>query len=300
MLDPTQLRTLRAVVAQGSFAGAAAELRYTPSAVSQQIAALERSTGIALFERGPKFVAPTPAALALAERAGELLTELDSVERGAAALARGEAGVLRIGSFPTAGARILPAALADLTRKRPDVELHLDEGELDTLLPAVADGGIDLALAYRYDLVPTSWAASLVEHPLLDDPLQVLLPRRHPAAPGPVRLAGLRDERWVAPLAGTPGAVNLERLCAGARFTPNVAFRSNDYAVVQGLVAAGLGVAIVPSLAVNARGLALSGRPPRRRIVALHRRGNANPLLAPALAALRRAVSARRADGTAR
>jgi DNA-binding transcriptional LysR family regulator len=299
MLDPNQLRTLRAVVAHGSFAGAAAELRYTPSAISQQIAALEKSTGVVLFERGPKFVAPTPVALELASRAGELLIGLDALERSVAALARGEAGVLRIGSFPTAGARILPGALAELTRHRPDVDLHLDEGEIDTLLPALTDGVLDLALAYRYDLVPTSWAASLVEHPLLDDPLQVLLPRRHPASGGPVRLAALREERWVAALAGSPGAINLERLCAAARFTPNVTFRSNDYAVVQGLVAAGLGVAVVPSLAVNARGWSLAGRAPRRQVVALHRRGNANPLLAPALAALRRA-SARRGDGTGR
>jgi DNA-binding transcriptional LysR family regulator len=293
MLDPNQLRTLRAVIAHGSFAAAAAELQYTPSAVSQQIAALERSTGIVLFERGPRFVAPTPAATRLAERAGELLTGLDDLERDVAALARGEAGVLRIGCFPTAGARILPTALAELTRRRPGVELRLDEGELDSLLPAVAAGELDLALAYRYDLVPTSWAPSLVEHRLLDDPLQVLLPRRHPATADSVRLNALRDERWVAALAGSPGAVNLERLCAAARFTPNVAFRSNDYAVVQGLVAAGLGVALVPGLAVNARGFALAGRSARRHVVALHRRGNANPLLAPALAALDRAVSTR-------
>jgi DNA-binding transcriptional LysR family regulator len=300
MLDPNHLRTLRTVIAHGSFAGAAAELRYTPSAISQQIAALERSTGIVLFERGPRFVAPTRAATQLAERAGELLTGLAGLERDVAAVARGEAGVLRIGSFPTAGARILPAALAELTRKRPDVDLHLDEGELDTLVPALVDGVLDLAVAYRYDLVPVSWAPSLVEHRLLDDPLQVLLPRRHRASGDQVRLAALRDERWVAPLAGSPGAVNLERLCAGARFTPNVTFRSNDYAVVQGLVAAGLGVAVVPSLAGNGRGAALAGRGGHRHIVALHRRGNANPLLAPALAALERAVSARRGDGTGR
>jgi len=298
MLDPSQLRTLRTVVAHGSFAGAAAELRYTPSAISQQIAALERSTGIVLFERGPKFVSPTPAALELASRAGDLLTGLDALERDVAALARGEAGGLRIGSFPTAGARILPAALAQLTRQRPDVDLHLDEGELDTLLPALAEGELDLALAYRYDLVPTSWPAALVEHPLVAEPLRVLLPRRHPAAAESVRLSVLRDERWVAALAGTPGAVNLERLCASARFTPNVTFRSNDYAVVQGLVAAGLGVAIVPGLAVSAPTrigvFPIAGRAPQRRIVALHRRGNANPLLAPTLAALRDASRALR------
>src|SRR5882757_1415118 len=273
MLDPSQLRTLRTVVAHGSFAGAAAELRYTPSAISQQIAALERSTGIVLFERGPKFVSPTPAALELAARAGDLLTGLDALERDV-------------------------AALAQLTRQRPDVDLHLDEGELDTLLPALAEGELDLALAYRYDLVPTSWPASLVEHPLVAEPLRVLLPRRHRASAEPVRLSVLRDERWVAALAGTPGAINLERLCASARFTPNVTFRSNDYDVVQGLVAAGLGVAIVPGLAVSSPTrvgvFPIAGRAPQRRIVALHRRGNANPLLAPTLAALRDASRALR------
>jgi DNA-binding transcriptional LysR family regulator len=300
MLDPIQLRTLREVVARGSFAAAAAELRYTPSAVSQQIAALERATGIVLFERGPKFVSPTPAGRALAERSGDVLVGLDSLERDAAALARGEAGALRIGCFPTAGAHLLPAALAELTRKRPGVDLHLEEAELAALLPALTDGAIDIALAYRYDLVPTSWSAGLVEHALLDEPLHVLLSRRHARAHGRnVRLATLRHERWVAPLAGSPGAVNLDRLCARAGFTPNVTFRSNDYAVVRGLAAAGLGVAVVPALALaEPRGrssrvsvLALAGRPPRRHIVALHRWGNPNPLLPVVLAALRNAAA---------
>src|SRR5256885_15359898 len=109
MLDPNQLRTLRTVIAHGSFAGAAAELRYTPSAVSQQIAALERSTGIVLFERGPRFVAPTPAATQFSDRAGELLTGLAGLERDVAAPARGQPCVLPIRSFPTAGAPFPPA-----------------------------------------------------------------------------------------------------------------------------------------------------------------------------------------------
>ena len=301
MLDPVQLRTLRTVVERGSFAAAASELRYTPSAVSQQIAALERATGIVLFERGPKFVAPTPAGLALAERAGDVLVGLDALQRDVSALARGEAGALRIGAFPSAGAYLLPAALADLTRQRPGVDLHLDEAELDALLPALIDGAIDIAVAYRYDLVPTSWAAPLVEHALLDEVLQVLLARRHPHARGAtVRLTTLRHERWVAPLTGTPGALNLERLCARSGFTPNVTFRSNDYTVVRGLVSAGLGVAVVPALAVSEPAgrsspisvRALAGRPPRRHVVALHRRGNPNPLLPVVLAALRSAATA--------
>ncbi len=300
MLDPIQLRTLRAVVAGGSFAAAAAELRYTASAVSQQIAALERTTGIALFERGPKFVSPTQAGLVLAERAGDVLVSLDALQRDVAALARGETGALRIGSFPTAGAHLLPPALAELTRDRPGVDLHLDEADLDVLLPALADGAIDIAVAYRYDLVPTSWSAQLIDHPLLDEPLRVLVSRRHPRASGPtLRLAALRHERWVAPLAGSPGALNLERLCARAGFTPNVAFRSNDYAVVRGLVAAGLGVAIAPALAITEPAgraarisvCVLAGRTPKRHIVALHRRGNPNPLLPAMLTALRRAAT---------
>lgn len=291
MLDPVHLKTLRTVLRCGSFAAAATELQYTPSAVSQQMAALERSCGLQLFERLPHQVRPSTAAQALADQARGLLADLAATEVEIGRIARGEAGRLRVGAFPTAGAALLPAALATLRRLRAGVEVELVEGEPDALVPQVLDGSLDLAVVYEYDLVPTSALDGLSRVRLRHEPLCALLPARGAAAIERVRIGELRERRFVAPLLGSAGATNLERLCAAARFEPVVSFRSNDYAVVRGLVGAGLGVAIVPELAVvrdrAVRVLPLTGRAPRRRIEAVHRVGQSSPLLAPLLAALR-------------
>ena len=291
MLPPHQLHTLRTVLATGSYAGAAAELRYTPSAVSQQMSALEKATGLVLFERSAHSVRPTPHAQLLAERAAEVLAMLTGLDREVAAIARGETGRLRIGSFPTASARLLPGALATLRQQRPGVEIEVDEGELAELLPRLLSGELDLALAYRYDTVPAGWPARLVETQLLREPLSLLLPAGHRlAGSGPLRLAALAGERWVAPLADSPGALNLERLAARAGFLPRISFRSNDYSVVRGLVAAGLGVALVPGLGISQTDgvlpTPLAGRPPRRAVLALHRAAAPNGLITAALAAI--------------
>ncbi|HEX8093809.1 LysR family transcriptional regulator [Jatrophihabitans sp.] len=296
MLAPHQLQTLRTVLATGSYAAAATELRYTPSAVSQQMSALERASGLVLFERSAHSVRPTPHAELLAERAAEVLALLAALDREVAAIARGETGQLRIGSFPTASARLLPGALATLRQQRPGVEIEVDEGELDELLPRLLSGELDLALAYRYDTVPAGWPARLVETQLLREPLSVLLPAGHRlAGTGPLRLAALAGERWVAPLADSPGALNLDRLAARAGFVPRISFRSNDYSVVRGLVGAGLGVALVPGLGISdTEGVLptpLAGRPPRRAVLALHRAAAPNSLIGAALAAIQAAAS---------
>ncbi|HEV2885733.1 MAG TPA: LysR substrate-binding domain-containing protein [Jatrophihabitans sp.] len=295
MLPPHQLHTLRTVLATGSYAAAAAELRYTASAVSQQMSALERATGLVLFERSAHSIRATPHAELLAERAAEVLAMLDGLDREVATIARGEAGRLRIGSFPTASARLLPAALATLRQQRPGVEIEVDEGELDQLLPRLLSGELDLALAYRYDTVPAGWPARLIETELLREPLSLLLPADHRlAGAGPLRLAALAAERWVAPLADSPGALNLDRLAARAGFVPRVSFRSNDYSVVRGLVGAGLGVALVPGLGISdtagVLAVPLLGRQPRRAVLALHRPTEwpmASSLIAAALTAIR-------------
>jgi DNA-binding transcriptional LysR family regulator len=292
MLAPHQLHTLRTVLATGSYARAAAELRYTPSAVSQQMSALEKATGLVLFERSAQSVRPTAHAQLLAERAADVLAMLAGLDREVAAIARGETGQLRIGSFPTASARLLPAALATLRQQRPGVEIEVDEGELDALLPRLLSGELDLALAYRYDTVPAGWPGRLAETELLREPLFLLLPAGHRlAGTGPLRLAALAAERWVAPLADSPGALNLDRLAARAGFLPRVSFRSNDYSVVRGLVGAGLGVALVPGLGISDTDgvlpTPLLGRSPRRAVLALHRPAAHNSLIAAALSAIR-------------
>jgi DNA-binding transcriptional LysR family regulator len=291
MLQPSQLHTLRTVLISGSFAGAAEVLNYTPSAVSQQMAALERTSGLSLFERSAHSVKATAHAHLLADRAAEMLAVLDGLEHDVAALARGDTGVLRIGSFPTASARLLPAALASLTKARPGADISVEEGELGTLLPGLVSGELDLALAYRYDTAPASWPAQLTETPLLREKLWLLLPATHSNAQAEtVRLTKLRHERWIAPLAESPGALNLERATAQAGFAPKISFRSNDYSVVRELVAAGLGVALVPDLALaetaNVAVKSLTGGQIHRHVLALHRPSNHNALIETALSVI--------------
>ncbi len=298
MLQPIQLRTLQEVLLTGSLAAAGARLGFTASAVSQQIAALERQTGLVLFERGPRSVRPTAAAHALAARVSAALGQMDLLEREFQVVAAGQSGVVRLGSFPTASAGLLPPALARLERSHPGVSVLLDEAEPGDLMPRLSAGTLDLVLVYEYEAVPHVWPSDVERSGLLRESLVVLLPRTHPlAGAATVALADLAGQTWASSREGSAGARSLARLCAAAGFEPRVAYRSNDYAVVRGLVAAGLGVALVPALAhhddpgVVAVGVTDDGA--RRHVFALRRRGDANPLLEPVAAALGRAGQAR-------
>lgn len=292
MLNPLHLRTLVEVVRTGSFAEAARRLGYTPSAVSQQISGLERAAALSLFEREAHSVRATPAAVLLADRAQDVLASFGALDDEIEAIAAGRLGRLRLGSFPTASAKVLPRGLAEVVREFPDVEIRLDEGEPDELLPALQSGDLDLALVYRYDLVPRRWPQRLVETELLHEDLLLLLPAAHPLAGRPrIGLADLDAETWIASREGTAGATCLVRACSAAGFTPRVAFRSNDYDVVAGLVAAGLGIALVPTLGhheatpgITARTLATPRL--KRHVSALHRAGNVSSPVRGALRAI--------------
>lgn len=295
MLNPVQLKTLAVVIETGSFANAARRLGYTASAVSQQIVALERATGTPLFEREAHSVRPTAGAHLLAERGRDLLRSLEALELDMRAIAGGRTGRLRLGSFPTASARLLPGSLAALVRARPGVEVLLDEGEPDELVPNLLEGQLDVALVYRYDLVPRRLPDGLVETRLAEEDLLLLLPAGHPrCSPRPVALADLTDESWVASREGSDGAACLLGMCAAAGFVPRIDLRSNDYGVVQALVHAGLGIALVPALghepAAGVHAARLKGRRRQRHVSALHRRANTNPLVPPMLGALREAA----------
>ncbi|GHH50660.1 LysR family transcriptional regulator [Lentzea cavernae] len=290
MLNPVHLRTLVEVVKTGSFAEAARRLGYTSSAVSQQISAFERAVGVPLFEREAHSIRPAAAALLIADRGGELLAALDGFEHEVKAMVQGLRGRLRIGTFPTASSRIVPRALAALQAELPGAEFRLDEAEPDDVLPLVLTGELDLALVYAYDLVPRTWPGELTVLPLLDESLLVMVPAGHQAAKNNVRLEDLRDERWIASRDGTSGATCLTRLCAAAGFAPRITFRSNDYEVVQSLVAAGVGVALVPALGYKelpgTHAMPLRHKPLRRHVHVVHRTANTNPLLRDAVNAL--------------
>lgn len=294
MLNPIHLQTLVEVVKSESFAVAARRLGYTASAVSQQMGALERAVDVPLFEREPHGVRPNSTARLIAHRAVEVLAAFDGLDEEVRGIAQGRRGRLRLGAFPTASARLVPHAVAGLCEARPDAEILLDEAEPDQLIPAVLAGELDVAVVYAYDLVPHNWPSELTRTPLVHERLVVLVPDGHRATRRrTVRLADLRDERWIGSRTGTEGATCLLRLCAAHGFVPNVAFRSNDYDAVGGLVSAGVGVALVPALGYQphqgSRGLPYRADDAGRQVLALHRTANANPLLEEAVDALTRA-----------
>lgn len=296
MLNPVHLRTLVAVVRTGSFADAARQLGYTGSAVSQQVAALERTVKLPLFERAAHSIRPTPAAEFLAQRARDALATLTALEDDLGGMAQGSVGRLRIGSFPTASERLLPEALASFLLDRPSVEILLDEGEPDELIARLEDGELDIALVYRYDLVPRAWPRALLARPLVDEELVLLLPAGHRLTEQTtVTLADLASEKWVSTREATAGATCLQRLCAAERFDPVVAVRSNDYDVIRGFVRSGLGIALVPALShIPSEGVCSSTRldlTVQRHVVLLHRTARLNPAVTSALTSMESAAT---------
>ncbi|UPK74954.1 LysR family transcriptional regulator [Nocardioidaceae bacterium SCSIO 66511] len=296
MLNPVHLRTLTAVIRTGSFADAARQLGYTASAVSQQIAALERAVQLPLFERDAHSITATPAAEFLAERARDSLSALDGLDDDVRGLVAGELGRLRLGSFPTASERLLPGGLAAYRQAHPDVRVELDEGEPAELVALLRDGELDVAVVYRYDLVPQRWPAGLTRTPLVEERLVLLLPDGHRlAGEQTVTLADLEDETWVRTREGSSGATCLDRICAEADFVPQVSVRSNDYDVIREFVRSGLGIALVPALAhVPAEGIvarSLDDVDVRRHVLALHRPIGAGPSAPAAVDALTSAAT---------
>lgn len=293
MLNPIHLRTLQECVRTGSFAEAGRALGYTASAVSQQMALLERAVGAPLFERSARSARSTALANRLADRSRDALGALAALEREVRAMVSGDEGSLRLAGFATANARILPSVLAAVIARRPNAELQLDEGEPDEVLDGVLDGVLDAAVVFEYDLDPRQWPVELRADDVLAEPLQLALPDSHPLAGAEeVPLSDLADESWICTRRDTAGARTLVRLAAASGFVPQITFRSNDYSVIRDLVARGLGVAMLPGLALDAgrvRYARIAGRPRYRRVRALYRKQNTNPLLPIALECLTRA-----------
>ncbi|MDR7300154.1 LysR family transcriptional regulator [Haloactinomyces albus] len=296
MLNPVHLRTLQECVRTGSFAEAGRVLGYTASAVSQQMLLLERTIGAPLFERYARRTRSTGLARRLADRSREALGALDSLEREVRAIVAGDEGILRLASFATANARVLPEVLAAVVAERPNAEVQLDEGEPDEVIGGVLDGAVDAAVVFEYDLDPRQWPPELCVEELLAEPLLLALPGNHRLAGATeVDLRELADDAWICTRQDTAGARSLVRLAAAADFIPGIVFRSNDYAVIRDLVARGLGTAILPGLATadeRVRIVPLTGRQPHRRVKVLYRAQNANPLLPFTLDCLAKSCSA--------
>lgn len=249
MLNPVHLQTLTTVVRCGSFADAARQLGYTPSAVSQQISTLERHLKIPLFERDARSIRPTPAAEFIVANCGAALGSLRSLEDDIHLLMGGVIGRIRLGSFPSASEQLLPAALSAFRRANERIEVGLDEGEPDELMRLLLARELDVALVYRYALVPRPWPRGVKTRRLLTEDLLLVLPAEHPQAGNDVvDVASLAEDTWVSTRSGTAAATMLRQLCRGHGFEPAVSYRSNNYGVIQGLVRAGLGIAVIPAL----------------------------------------------------
>ncbi len=274
MLSLGRLRVLVEVVSRGSFSAAAESLSYTQSAVSQSIARLEAETGAVLIVRDRRGVRPTAAGATLVEHAETILAQVGAAEAELAAVLGIRGGRLRVASFPSAGSTLMPLAVAHFRDAHPEVELSLAEGEPEEIAPRLRAGEFDLALLFEFPGVRERPGAGLRAVALLEDPMQVALPAHHPlAGKRALALADLRDEQWVQTSASSPCARHVVRLCLAAGFEPKVTFESDDYETVQGLVAAGVGVALIPRLASTRvhEGVvirALAPRSPVRKVIA--------------------------------
>ena len=277
MLDVKRLAILREVANQGSFSAAAEQLFLSQSAVSQQVATLEREAGMPLLERtstGPKL---TDAGRALVAHTDAVICRLDEAERELAAIAGLEGGRLRLVSFPTASATLVTRAVSSFRDRHPRVELHLAEAEPEDSVPALRRGDFDLALTYDYVFHPEESERDTERRLLLEEEMQVALPSRHPlAAKSSVRLEDLAADDWLTGVSRGSCRDHLILLCREAGFEPRISFESDDYQVLQGLVAAGMGVTLLPELALAGRNPDLELRPvaadsPRRRVWATTR-----------------------------
>jgi DNA-binding transcriptional LysR family regulator len=272
MLDPRRLRVLREVASRGSFSAAAEALAFTQSAVSQQVAALERETGTRLIERGVRPVRLTDAGRALMGHAEAVLAHLDEAEQELGELAGLRRGRLRLAGFPTAVETLVPRAVARFHRRHPDVALTVLDDHGQGLVPRLARWELDLALIYEHAALPEP-EVELERTHLLDDPFDLVVPDGHPlAGRASVALEELADETWIGGAPGSAYGAIARHCCRAAGFEPRFAFGSDNYNAVQAFVAVGLGVALLPQLALNftrpgLRRVPLSA-PPARRISA--------------------------------
>lgn len=299
MIDVQRLRVLRAVAEHGSFNRAARALRLTPSAVSQHVAALERSLGTPVVTRSTRGVVLTPPGRIMVGAAESVAAELAHARRQVDRLGTGRTQ-LTLATFTSGGRLLLPGALGRLTAAHPDTVLHVREHEPEDSLPLVREGTVDLALAYRFDgPLPGRPGRSRGVRwtPLLEDPLRVVLPESHPLADRTaLDLAELAAEPWVLGCLKTEAY--LRRYAERAGFDVEVRGTTSDYFFACSLVAAGMGVSLIPSIALDPplpglRAVPVNPPTPTRHIgVATIDRGHDHPPVATLVKALREQAAA--------
>lgn len=251
MIDAAGLRVMKAISDEGSFTAAAAALGYSQPAVSQMVRRLEEKTGTALVERLGRSVRLTEAGQVLARTATPVLSALEAAEGEVAAIAGLRAGRVRLMAFPSASSTLVPRALALVKERFPDVKVSFAEAEPPESLASLRAGDCDVAVAFTYDDADPLPAGEdldpFLTRGLLHDDVRLAVPRDHPlAAAESVRMEELSDASWIAGCPRCRG--HLVSLAQGAGYAPDVAFETEDYVTVLGLVAEGLGVALIPEL----------------------------------------------------
>lgn len=302
MLDLRRLRLLRELHERGTIAAVADALQYTPSAVSQQLALLEREAGVPLLERAGRGVRLTDPALVLVDHADALLDRAAVAEADLAAAAGTVTGRGRIATFQSVALRIALPALAALARDAPRLRCELIEAEPEQALPALALGDVDLVLGDEWRHEPWRLATGLERHELLRDPVHLVLPADHPAArryADTVPLAELAGEAWATGHPGMAWAEMTQRTCREhGGFDPDIRHRTNDATVSLALVARGLAVTLLPGLVLpdGRSDIALrrvDGGLGERRVFAVTRAADAaRPSTQALVAAVREAVAA--------
>jgi molybdate transport repressor ModE-like protein len=272
MLDVRRMRVLREVAARGSFSAAAETLAYTQSAISQHVAALEREVGAQLVERGPRGIRLTDAGAALVAHADAIIARLDAAEEALDAIAGLRGGRLRLASFQSGNATLVPRAVAEFRARHPEVEQRLVEAEPEDAVELLRERDVDLALTYDLASCPPPKDDGFTRTHLIDDPYDVILPSGHRLARrASVRLGDLAGEPWILarPACGCNRLVR--RACEDVGFAPRAAFETDENTSAQAFVAAGVGVCLLPRLALAALHPDVVARPvhpkpPRRRI----------------------------------
>ncbi|KAA2259547.1 LysR family transcriptional regulator [Solihabitans fulvus] len=278
-LDAGRLRVLVEVAHAGSIAAAAQRMSFTPSALSQQLAKLERELGCRLVDRGPGGTTLTKAGRVLVSHGEAVLGELRAAEEAVRAVLGAEPDRLAIGTFSTAGRILVPEALAAFRHDYPAARLSLLDLEPPKGYGLVTSRDLDLLITHRYVGVPLPGLAGLRRTRLLTDPLRLVLPADHPAADqARSGLADLADEEWISGGHGVPNRVCLGTLAKQAGVEPHVAYETQDYEVTLALIRAGLGISLVPESVLrrtDLTGLAvreLRGVRPSRQMYVVHRR----------------------------
>lgn len=245
MLDIVRLRVLVAVARTRSVTAAARELHYSQPSISHHLAKLEAETGAKLVQRAGRGIRLTEAGRMLAERATEIIGRLDAAEAELAAHVGLRTGRVRLAAFPSALGTFVPRAAARLTRDHPGLALQLTEAEPPEAARMLRAGYVDVAVVFRYGGVAPEEDGMRAVH-LLDEPTLLVTPGDTP----PTELADHAASRWIAGCDRCRG--HLLDLCAAEGFTPDIAFTTDDYVAVQAMVAAGIGVTVLPGLALAA------------------------------------------------